>query len=176
MPIEAIVLAVVVGLGAAVAVALPALRRGDRHTAAVRVAQALLTGAVMAVLAVTLGQGGNMGQSTAVNLVPGSGIRTALNNTNQELGALNLVGNVVMFASVGLLLPVAIGLRWLSTVAVAAVLSILIEVQQLIIGRAFDVDDILLNTGGAAMGAVVGVALASRLQRREGREGRAASA
>ncbi len=113
-------------------------------------------GAVLAVLAVTLTGGA---PATGVNLVPGEGIRTALRNANSELGLVNLVGNVVMFVPVGLLLPLATRLRFGGTVAMCAALSVLVECVQLTLGRSLDVDDVLLNTLGGVVGAVLGLGL-----------------
>jgi hypothetical protein len=139
---------------ASVVAALPALRRRDARGARTAVTRVLLAGAVLAVLAVTL-TGGAAG--TGVNLVPGEGIRTALRNANSELGLVNLVGNVVMFVPVGLLLPLATRLRFGGTVAACAALSVLVECVQLTLGRSLDVDDVLLNTLGGFVGALLGL-------------------
>src|SRR5512139_2298010 len=97
VPIEALTLAVLVGLMAAAGAALPALRRRDTPTAALNAARVLLIGAVLAVLAVTMMSGAG---GTGVNLMPGAGIRSALRNVNSDLGLLNLLGNVVMFVPI----------------------------------------------------------------------------
>ena len=67
-----------------------------------------------------------------------------------------LIGNVLMFIPLGLLLP----LRWpklglAGTMAVGFAADILIELLQPIVGRAFDVDDIICNTLGIAGGALI---------------------
>ncbi len=67
-----------------------------------------------------------------------------------------LIGNVLMFIPLGLLLP----LRWpklglVGTMAVGFAADILIELLQPIVGRAFDVDDIICNTLGIAGGALI---------------------
>jgi glycopeptide antibiotics resistance protein len=163
VPLEALFLAVLLGVATAAAASLPALRRGDAGAAALTAARVLLAGAILAVLAVTLMSGTG---TTGVNLVPGEGIRTALRNANRELGLLNLVGNVVMFAPVGFLLPLATRLRFVGATAVCALLSVAIETVQLTTGRSFDVDDVLLNTAGGALGAAFGVVVAYLLGRR----------
>jgi glycopeptide antibiotics resistance protein len=101
--------------------------------------------------------------------MPGSGIRTALTNVNRDLGLLNLVGNVVMFAPVGFLLPLATRMSLRGAVAVCASLSVSVELLQLMLGRSLDVDDVLLNTLGGALGAAAGVAVAAWLRRRSPR-------
>jgi glycopeptide antibiotics resistance protein len=123
-------------------------------------------GALLAVLAVTTmnGPGG-----TGVNLMPGSGIRTTLNNVNRDLGLLNLVGNVVMFAPVGFLMPLATRLSLRGVVVVCVSLSVSVELLQLMLGRSLDVDDVLLNTFGGALGAAAGVTVAAWLRRRSPR-------
>ena len=69
VPIEALTIAVLVGLLAAVGAALPALRRGETTAAALIVARVLLGGSVLAVLAVTMMSGAG---GTGLNLTPGA--------------------------------------------------------------------------------------------------------
>jgi len=161
------------GLVALVALAItglavaPAVRRGDYSGAARRALRLLLAGAVVAVLAATLLRGGG---GAGLNLTPGAGIRAELGNINRELGLVNVLGNVAMFVPVGLLFPVAFRMRLGPVVGVAALPFVAIELLQLLIGRSADIDDVLLNSAGAAIGALAGVALAHRLQeRRTGR-------
>lgn len=156
-------LAVLVGLFAAVAATFPALRRRDTAAAMLSASRVLLVGALLAVLAVTTMNGAG---GTGVNLTPGSGIRSALSNVNRDLGLLNLVGNVVMFAPVGFLLPLATRLGIRGVVAICASLSVTVELLQLMLGRSLDIDDVLLNTLGGAFGAAVGVTVAAWLRRR----------
>lgn len=171
IPWEPLLLAVVLAAVASVAASLPALQRRDARGAWTAVTRVLLAGAVLAVLVVTL-TGGAAG--TGVNLVPGEGIRTALRNANSELGLVNLVGNVVMFVPVGLLLPLATRLRFGGTVAACAALSVLVECVQLTLGRSLDVDDVLLNTLGGVVGAVLGLGVL--MLRRPGRGQRSSTA
>lgn len=162
VPIEALTLIVLVGLAAGAVAALPALRRGDNTAAVVTAARVLLGGTVLAVIAVTMSGTGEGG----VNLTPGAGIQSALSNANRDLGLLNLLGNVVMFAPVGLLAPVATRLRLGGVVMACLALSVSVETLQLTLGRNFDADDILLNTLGGAAGAATGVALLALLRGR----------
>ncbi|WP_241518830.1 VanZ family protein [Streptomyces sp. CB03238] len=93
---------------------------------------------------------------THTNLRPGDSIRDylaqpAFRDTVKQLG-----GNVVLGVPFGVLLPVLVprarGL--LRVAAVTALVMTLVELVQgaLITGRAFDVDDVLLNTTGALLG------------------------
>lgn len=79
--------------------------------------------------------------------------------------------NVLLFTPLGGLLVRAWGMPWVRVVAVAAVVSVGIEVTQLsgvwfvydCAYRVFDVDDVLANALGAALGAmVVGRVLSGR--------------
>lgn len=166
VPVEAVSLAVLVGLVAAAVTALPALRRGEPFAAAVNAARVLLGGAVVAVLAVTTMSGAG---GTGVNLTPGAGIQGALSNVNRDLGLLNLLGNIIMFVPVGLLMPLSSRLRFREAVGACLALSSMVEILQLALGRSVDVDDVLLNTFGGAVGAAAGVAVASYLRLRSPR-------
>ncbi|ORT55638.1 hypothetical protein BKD26_31540 [Streptomyces sp. CB03238] len=90
------------------------------------------------------------------NLRPGDSIRAylaqpAFRETVEQLG-----GNILLGVPFGLLLPVlaprARGL--LRVTAVTAAVMILVELVQgaLVTGRAFDVDDVILNSAGAFLG------------------------
>lgn len=162
LPIETLVVSVLLGVVVAVVAMVPALRRREPAAAMLRATRVLLAGSVLAILVVTMMSGAG---GTGANLMPGAGIRTALNNPNRGLGLLNLLGNVVMFVPVGFLLPLAGRLRFRTAVASCAVLSAMIELVQLLMGRSLDVDDVLLNTLGGAVGAVLGVAVGAGLRR-----------
>jgi glycopeptide antibiotics resistance protein len=93
---------------------------------------------------------------THSNLRPGDSIRNylaqpAFRDTVKQLG-----GNIVLGIPFGVLLPVLLprvrGL--LRVAAVTALVMLLVELVQgaLITGRAFDIDDVLLNTSGALLG------------------------
>ncbi|MGB8944808.1 MAG: VanZ family protein [Streptomyces sp.] len=93
---------------------------------------------------------------THSNLQPGDSIRDylaqpAFRDTVKQLG-----GNIVLGLPFGMLLPVLVprarGL--IRVTAVTALVMLLVELAQgfLVTGRAFDVDDVLLNTTGAVLG------------------------
>ncbi len=167
IPIELLATLVAVTLVVAVAAATPGLRARDRGRAVRGASRVLLAGALVAVLAVTLARGG---QRVHLNLVPLRGIAAQFSNLNARIGALNLVGNMLMFAPLGFLAPFALGWGARRTLATAIALSLAIEVTQLAIGRGADVDDVILN----CLGAAAGTALAAGVIRRVGARGRSA--
>lgn len=70
---------------------------------------------------------------------------------------LNVVGNVAAFVPCGFFLPIVSrrSRRWYNTILLCFALSLCIEVVQLVFKvGSFDVDDLLLNTGGGVLGYV----------------------
>lgn len=64
-----------------------------------------------------------------------------------------LIGNLIWFSPFGLLVPILTGWSGKRTVLLAFGLSFLIEAQQFIFGTGYtEVEDLILNTMGAAMG------------------------
>jgi len=106
----------------------------------------------------------------ALNLVPFREILRALRSTDATYGAINFWGNVVVFVPIGALVVMSIRRRrweaWRIATVFGLALSLSIEAIQFAIGRSADVDDLLLNGLGAAVGAVLGVALRRLLWRR----------
>ncbi|MEV4947819.1 VanZ family protein [Streptomyces sp. NPDC053755] len=98
---------------------------------------------------------------THTNLRPGDSIRAYLSQPAFRDTVKQLGGNVLLGVPFGLLLPV-VSPRTRGFVRIAlltVVTMLLVELVQgaLITGRAFDIDDVLLNTGGALLGyALVG--------------------
>ncbi|MGW0392926.1 VanZ family protein [Streptomyces sp. NPDC003042] len=95
-------------------------------------------------------------QLTHSNLRPGDSIRAYLEQPLSRDTVKQLGGNIVLGIPFGVLLPVLVPrTRGLLRVAAAtALVMILVELVQgaLITGRAFDIDDVLLNTTGALIG------------------------
>ncbi|HEX8498149.1 MAG TPA: VanZ family protein [Actinomycetales bacterium] len=146
---------------------LPALLRGDVARARCLGARVLFAGALAGVLLLTLTRGSAPGGG--VNLVPGAGILVQLGNVNQGLGRANIVGNVALFVPLGLLGAPALGWRSRRVVAGAGLLSVAIELSQMTTGRTADIDDVLLNTLGAVIGAVVTATMIGAGRARAGR-------
>lgn len=71
---------------------------------------------------------------------------------------LNVIGNVIGFMPCGFFLPIVSrrGRRWYNAILLCFALSLCIEVTQLVckVGS-FDVDDLLLNTLGGAIGYMI---------------------
>ena len=93
IPLSVLAVVVAAAIAGATGAAIPGLRAHDRAGAATSAARVLLAGAVIAVLAVTLAASGGPGGA----------------NLNGAIGALNLLGNVMMFVPFGLLAPTALG-------------------------------------------------------------------
>ncbi len=94
----------------------------------------------------------------------------------------NLVGNVVMFVPFGALVASLVRrgfvARVVAATGLAVALSAAIEASQYMLGRVADVDDVVLNTAGAFLGAVVAAGVASAragARRRRNYDGRRAS-
>ncbi len=143
----------------------PAWRRGQRRRAIAFASRALLCGAVVVVLAVTLTTAG--GSSPGVNLVPFAGIGEQLDNVNRELAIANIVGNILMFVPLGLLVVPALGLSFRRASAACLLFSLGIEITQLLLGRSADIDDLMLNGAGGAAGAAVACVIRKHFDRRQ---------
>lgn len=115
----------------------------------------LLLVCVVLILAVTLGQR-DLGYHT-LNLRPGQSIRLELHDVSARVGLFNLLGNVALFVPLGFLLVAALGDGVRRAMIGGALLSTTIECCQYHLGRAADIDDVLLNMIGTLAGAVIAV-------------------
>ncbi|MFD8008469.1 VanZ family protein [Streptomyces mirabilis] len=90
------------------------------------------------------------------NLHPGSSLRAYLDQPALRDAVKQIGGNVVLGVPFGVLLPVLIpkARGILRVLLLTAVVMLLVELVQgtLITGRAFDIDDVILNTSGALVG------------------------
>lgn len=108
---------------------------------------------------------------THSNLHPGSSLRAYL-NYGRPLDTLRQIGgNVLLGVPFGILVPVLAprARRMLPVLALTALVMLMVELVQgaLITGRAFDIDDVILNTTGALLGwLVLGRRLGRALHRR----------
>jgi glycopeptide antibiotics resistance protein len=105
------------------------------------------------------------------NLHPGSSLRQYVEDYTVVGAAKQLGGNVLLGVPFGVLLPVlapkARGL--LRVLATTALVMIMVELAQgaMVRGRAFDIDDVILNTSGALLGwLIVGRKLGRAVHRR----------
>ncbi len=145
-----------------------AWRRGaDGGVVAARVLLAAGTGAML-----VLGLTGGSDARAGVNLVPLRGIVGQAHNPDPGLLVVNLLGNVLAFAPAGALAVPALRRGLLGGTLAGTAVSVVIEVVQLGLGRVFDVDDLLLNALGAALGAWCAVGVrAARARRRAAADG-----
>ncbi|MCO8301243.1 VanZ family protein [Streptomyces hygroscopicus] len=93
------------------------------------------------------------------NLRPGQSLRTYLDQPAFRDTVKQIGGNVLLGAPFGVLLPVLVpkARGALRVVVVTALVMVAVEAAQGLIveGRAFDIDDVILNTTGALLGYVV---------------------
>ncbi|MFF4729623.1 VanZ family protein [Streptomyces mirabilis] len=90
------------------------------------------------------------------NLHPGSSLRAYLDQPALRDAVKQIGGNIVLGVPFGVLVPVLIpkARGILRVLLLTAVVMLLVELVQgtLITGRAFDIDDVILNTSGALVG------------------------
>lgn len=158
-------LVVVVFLAAPVVVlrARQRVRRSDEPWSSATATVALNTAAVLvlvAVLGITLDPIG-VGLPASANWVPFATISDQVTSqVDASVAFRNLGGNVLLFVPVGFLwawVAVRSGHSSGMALTAAAALSVGVELVQLLVplGRAVDVDDVLLNVLGALLGALV---------------------
>jgi glycopeptide antibiotics resistance protein len=114
-----------------------------------------------------------VGQATG-NTDPGSSIKFYLDRPNIREAIQELGGNLLLLAPLGALLPLLGGRmrNWFVVTLTCAVVSLVIETVQgvFLVGRAFDIDDVILNTAGALLAyLLVGRRLARVLRPRRRR-------
>ncbi|MEU9104836.1 VanZ family protein [Streptomyces xanthophaeus] len=138
----------------------PADRRPPVHPA-LRAAAVLVAFAGTVLFSIALARVTLEPSAASVDLVhsnvrPGASIDAYLDGTSVKDAAKQLGGNLLLGVPFGVLLPVLLPqARGLLRVAVpTAVVMTLVELIQgaLVAGRAFDVDDVILNTTGALLG------------------------
>jgi len=158
----------VVGLLVAVWVCVAvAARDGGRRRRWQRVAQGRWLVAFAGVAWLTLGLANPGGGG--LNLTPFATIRQQLATLSPWLALFNVVGNLAVLVPFGVLARPAFGWSWATTVVTGFAFCTVIEVLQGLLGRSADVDDVILNTAGAAWGAAVSWMIAAvvlRWQRR----------
>ena len=92
-----------------------------------------------------------------INLVPFASIAVTLKGMEPVYILINILGNILMFAPLGFLIPLLFPnyRSFKKTVLVGFLTSLLIECTQLFLIRGTDIDDLLLNTLGAMLGYLV---------------------
>lgn len=117
-------------------------------------------GTLIATLAFRIGDRAPAGTDREVILQPFEGMRHAAGPHASRIESANFYGNIALFVPLGMILAWLL-YGWLITrVAQAwllgAVLSASIELTQSTMARVVDINDIILNSSGAALGAVLG--------------------
>jgi glycopeptide antibiotics resistance protein len=98
------------------------------------------------------------GQAVNDNVVPFRTIGIYLANANDPFWSRQAIGNALFLLPIGLLGPIALPAldRWWRILLVAVLISAAVEVAQLWISeRSADVDDVMVNVAGAALGFLV---------------------
>lgn len=78
-------------------------------------------------------------------------------HTIYRWGLTMLIANVLMFVPLGFLTPVLWRQKWWQTLLTALAATLCIELIQPFFDRSFDVDDIILNFAGGAIGLLLSV-------------------
>ncbi len=130
---------------------------------------ATVSGILIATLAFRLGDAPPAGQGREVILEPFEGFRRAASPDGPRAEAANFYGNILLFIPLGFVLAFLF-YGWLvgriaTAAVVGAALSGGIELSQTTMARVADINDIILNGSGAALGACLGcgVLIVSRI-------------
>lgn len=98
------------------------------------------------------------GATSGINLIPFKEILRY--NFQSELFYYNVIGNIVLFIPFGFFVSRYVNAKKASHILIAsAIISLTIEIVQYNIGRAFDIDDVLLNVVGSIIGFLLFIAL-----------------
>lgn len=127
-------------------------------------AACLAVGSALGIAVATLTPRGYAWSPGSLQLVPGHTIQNYLDgyDTAQTM-LLYVLGNIALFVPLGLFMHLALRRSAMVTIGLGLLASVCVEVLQLPIwSRSSDVDDVMLNTFGAAVGAVL-AALVLRL-------------
>ncbi|HPE95977.1 MAG TPA: VanZ family protein [Bacillota bacterium] len=68
---------------------------------------------------------------------------------------INWLGNILLFVPVGFLIPLTLRCYAFKTIAVCFASSAFIETFQIFLPRMTDIDDVIMNTAGAAVGCLI---------------------
>lgn len=76
--------------------------------------------------------------------------------------------NFLMYLPFGVLYPLATKCKnWMRIIVAGFLCSVIIELLQPVIGRAFDIDDVILNTAGVAVAAALFSVVARRIRKKD---------
>ncbi len=74
---------------------------------------------------------------------------------NIDYFIINFFGNIIMFIPIGFFLLLLWGISYKRTLLVGFCISLFIEISQLFLNRNTDIDDLILNTFGVAIGIYI---------------------
>lgn len=107
------------------------------------------------------------------NLRPGHSLRQYVESYTFRGACRQIGGNLLLGAPFGLLLPVLVPrrMRMARVVVLTALVMVLVELAQgaIVEGRAFDIDDVILNTTGALLAYLIALTAYRVIGRRVGR-------
>lgn len=109
-----------------------------------------------------------VGDTPQYNLVPFTTIKLffKLYHTHHMAAATNLIGNVVIFVPFGVLIPLVFGGKWGRMLLIFVSCIVALEVAQFVLRRgSLDVDDLMLNVVGAAMGYYIYSVISRKVKR-----------
>jgi glycopeptide antibiotics resistance protein len=146
-------------------------RRSGRESARRAALCVLLVATVAVLLWWTLLLSNPNGRSNhRINLTPLVEIVRGLKVIDSGYGVLNIWGNIAVFVPLGVLVTMLWRGRPLARVAAGTAagtgLSAVIEATQYAVGRSADIDDVILNTTGALLGAALTLACLAIANRR----------
>ena len=119
-------------------------------------------GIIIATLAFRMGDRAPVGAGRTIQLQPFEGLRHAAGPDAAGFESANFYGNIALFVPLGIILAWLLYGWLIGRVALAwllgATLSASIELTQSTMDRVVDINDIILNSSGAALGACLGAA------------------
>lgn len=95
---------------------------------------------------------------TRINIMPLKVIIQTYNellNNNINYLIINLLGNIIMFIPFGFFIPLLFNISNKKVIMIGFLSSLFIELNQLILPRGTDIDDLILNTTGTIIGLII---------------------
>lgn len=93
-----------------------------------------------------------------INLMPFKVIQEtyheAVINGHTNYLIINFLGNIIMFMPIGFFIPVLWNIKSRNVILIGSAISLFIEITQLLLPRGTDIDDLILNTLGTALGMI----------------------
>lgn len=94
-----------------------------------------------------------------INIVPfrvfAQTYRMVFINKDVSYFIINFLGNIIMFIPVGLLVPIIWKIKDRKVILTGFLISLFIEITQILLPRGTDIDDLILNTFGTILGLIL---------------------